>query len=396
MKGKTNVTYRFLENLEKMAAGFISHFVNSRYMESKGTQHQFRPSKVIGTAYSSSLQIPDLYVRFSSLVEASWGLDVLRISFLGLATQEGHCNLIVTGRTKEPMTQLSLANTPEDESDVSFHPQSGSYAIRFCVAVGTPVVPRIVEKLHLVERLISFVSIIRRFKLNCLHVSLGRVVFRYSDVPELSAEIGFTGGAEMKLVLPMDSPHVRIQQLLQKTLNDNDLETMIKALFVTQPLMLAFGAIEARLPAQTAADRFQVVARSVDWFRMEYRSKSYALDLKLRHRRSTLFWYFYDPAATAPLASDHRPCEDVKKVWNEEGDRWQGLKTGAAAELSAVDQVTKRCHEVVWNAAPPKPPLSQQHQQKQQQKQQLLLQHLQQQNAQGQAPMGRPGTAAGR
>jgi len=373
-----------------MAAAFISHLVNSRQLEQQHTLHRFLPSKVLGITYSSSLQIPDLYVRFSSLIKASWGLDVLRLSFQGLAAQDGHCTIIVLGRTKEPMTQLDSTNIAAEESDVSFHPQSGSYAIRFVVAVGVPVIPQIVEKLHRIERLISFVSIIRKFKLNCLHVSLGRVLFRYSDSPELSAEISFTGETEMKLILPKNSPHIRLQQLLQNTLNHVGLETVIKALSSTLPLLIAFDEVESTLSPTTSVEEFCIITRSIDWFRMEYRAKNYGVDVRLKQRRSTLYWYFCDPAAGVFPAPDRRICEDIKKVWNEEGDGWEGLRTGAASELPAVGEVVKRCHEVVWNAAPPKPQQQQlQLQQQQQQQQQPPPQQQQQQNGQRQAPMER-------
>jgi mediator of RNA polymerase II transcription subunit 14 len=350
-----------------MAAAIISHYVNSARLEELNVQHRFLPSQAIGTT-TTGLQIPDLYIRLSSLLtKASWGIDVLRMSFQALTTQDGRCALVVTGRTKEPMTQLDSTNIAAEESDVSFHPQSGSYAIRFVVSVGESVIPQIVEKLHRIERLIKFVAIIRRFRLNCLHVSLGRVVFRYSDTPELSAEISFTGedDREMKLILPKDSPHVRMQQLLQNHLNNLGLETVIKALSATLPLFVAFDAIEASLPLTTQVEDLYIIVRNIDWFRLDYRSKKYVLDVRLKHRCSKLYWHVFDPNAlgTGVTVPDRAVCEDVKRVWFEEGDGWEGLKTGAAAELRAVREVMVRCHEAVWNAPAPQPQQMQQHMQ---------------------------------
>ncbi|KAA8909469.1 mediator complex subunit MED14-domain-containing protein [Sphaerosporella brunnea] len=358
-KGDTNVTYRFMESLEKMAAALISHFVNSRELEQQNIQHRFLPSKVIGTNPLGT-QIPELYVRFSSLITASWGIDVLRISFQGLATQDGHCTLVVTGRTKQPMTQLNSTNIAAEESDVSFHPQSGSYAVRFVIPVGELVIPLLVEKLHRIEKLIQFVTIIRQFNLNCLHVSLGRVVFQYSDDPELSAEISFTGedAREMKLILPKDSPHIRIQQQLQYSLIDLGLEIVIKALRGTLPVLIAMDAIEASLPPTAQADDLHITVRDIHWFRLDYQNKKYVLDARLHPRRGTVYWRINDPAApgNGVAVPDRVVCEDLKRLWQEEGDGWEALKTGLAVEDRAVKDVLMRCHEVIWKAPPPQPP----------------------------------------
>lgn len=377
------MTYRFLENLEKMAAGFISHYVNSRQLQRQGTLHQFAPSKAMGIAHSSGLQVPDLYVRFSSLIKASWGIDVLRISFQGLSSQDGHCSLIVVGRTKEPMTQLDSTNIASEESDVSFHPQSGSYVIRFIVAVGETVVPQVVEKLHRIERLIQFVKVIRKFRLNCLHVSLGRVVFRYSENPKLSAEISFTGedNSEMQLILPFDSPHLRMQQLLQKNLNTQGLEQVIKALRATLPVLITVSSIEAALPSDSnMPDDFYLFIRAPDWFRIDYPKKKHTIDLRLRSKRSSIYWHIFDPVAIGSTAGpysvpDRAVCESIKALWTDEGDGWEGVKTGVAAEPRAIDEILQKCHTLVWNAPPPPPkPLSAPLLQRQQQQQQLQQQ----------------------
>jgi mediator of RNA polymerase II transcription subunit 14 len=400
IKGSNDVTYRFLESLEKIAAAFISHVVNARDLEQQNIHHRFAPSKALGaTTSSSGIQTPDLYIRFSSLIKASWNVDVLQISFQGLATQDGHCTLIVLGRTKEPMTQLDSTNIAAEESDVSFHPQSGSYAIRFTVPVGVSMIPQLVEKLHRIDRLIKFVTIIRQFKLNCLHVSLGRIVFRHSETPELSVEIGFTGEDDqaMKLILPKDSPHIRIQKLLQNHLNTDGLVFVIKALNATLPLLLAIETIEASLSPTTQEEDFKVIVRSVDWFRLDYPKKKYVLDMRLRSKRDKPLWHIFDPGAsgTGVPMSERAVCEAVKKMWFEAGDGWQGLKTGAAAEFEAVRDVLLKCHEAIWNAPPPQPQqmpqqmhqhqrIQGQAQQQQQQQQQQQHHHHQQQQQQQQ------------
>jgi len=360
-KGTMDVTYRFLENLEKMAASMILLYVNARYLEQHGVAYKMMPSKAV---QSSGHQIPDLCVRVSSLIKATWCIDVLQFSFHQLSSQDGHCSLFVVGRTKEPMTQLDSTNIASEESDVSFHPQSGNYVMRLAVAVGETVMPQTIEKLHRIERLIVFVKVIREFRLNCLHVSLGRVLFRYCENPQLSAEISFTGedNNEMQLILPADSPHLRMQQLLQNVLNTHGLEKVIKALTATLPILIAVNSIEASLPADAnMPDDFYLYVRAPDWFRLDYARKRHTIDLRLRSKRSRLYWHIFDPVASGQPTShfsDRAICESVKALWMDEGDGWEGIKTGVAAEQRAVTEILRRCHSLIWNAPPAPAPLT--------------------------------------
>ena len=259
--------------------------------------------------------------------------------FHGLASEDGSCTVIVMGRTKDPMTQLNSTDVSGDDADVSFHPQSGSYAIHFTVKVGRPVIAALVEKLHRIQRLIRFVSIIRSFKLNCFHVTLGCVKFRYSDNPELSAEIGFTGegNEEMKLILPKGSPHLRIQQLLQNHLNNAGLDTVIKALHATLPLLMAFDKIEATLPP--SEDDLIIFARGIEWFRLEYRAKNYVLDAKLKVRRSTLFWYITDPCVDPAPGGAFQITS-----WQRWMMSWTACSSAAAPVVRPSHPLPSSCH----------------------------------------------------
>lgn len=346
----TNATYRFLENLEKMAAGYITHYVNSRYLEQQGTLHRFIPSSVQMTRGASAIQIPDLYVRFSSLIKGDWAIDVLQIAYQGLSTQDGLCRLVVLGRTKEPMTQLSGTNIVEEEKEVCFHPQTGSYAMKFTVAVGETVIAQIMEKLYRIERLIQVVRIIRSFKLNCVHVSLSRIIFRYSNSPEISAEINLKGeDSGMTLTLPKNSPHIRMHQILQETLDRQGLETVIKGLVSTLPLLISIDKIEASVISTPAEHSFFVLTRDLGWFRIEYTDKNHVLDCRLRRRRNKLYWYVTNPT-TINVKPERIPCESVKQLWYEDGDGWEGLNNGIAAELRAVGEVIEKCHQILINA----------------------------------------------
>jgi len=348
--GEANATYGFLGNLEKMSSAMITLYVNQSTLVEKGVQHKLQPSKVA----DPKLTIPDLYIRFSSLIHANWGIDVLRLTFQGLGA-EGKCIMTVLGRTKEPMTQLGSTNISAADSDVSFHPQSGSYAIRFNINVGESVIEPLIEKLHRIERLIRFVAVIRRFNLPCLDVSLGRIAFTYDTESNSSAEVSFSGDREMKLHLPPRSPHIRIKGFLEHKLNVSGLETVVMALTVTLPLLLAFERIEAAIGDRSDGHIF-VLSRSVDWFRVYYRRLGVVLDWQLQCRKSVLHWFVRD-AVSSNLESEgeivggegRRKAEELKGIWSGEveGD-WEPLKSGAAARLREVGALAWKIHELIY------------------------------------------------
>ncbi|CAZ83188.1 unnamed protein product [Tuber melanosporum] len=350
VQGEANATYGFLGNLEKISSAMITLYVNQSVLVEKGVQHKLQPSKVA----DPKLTIPDLYIRFSSLIRANWGIDVLRLTFQGLGT-EGKCIVTVLGRTKEPMTQLGSTNISAADSDVSFHPQSGSYAIRFNINVGESVIEPLTEKLHRIERLIRFVAVIRRFKLPCLDVSLGRIAFTYDTESNSSAEVSFSGDREMKLHLPPRSPHIRIKGFLEHRLNVSGLETVVMALTVTLPLLLAFERIEAAVGDRSDGHVF-VLSRGVDWFRIYYRRLGVVLDWQLQCRKSVLHWFVRDAASSNPESEaeivggeGRRKAEELKGIWSGEveGD-WEPLKSGAAAGLREVGALAWKIHELIY------------------------------------------------
>ncbi|KAL7268399.1 mediator complex subunit [Rhizina undulata] len=350
IRGEVQITYTFLANLEKMAAGMIAHWVNSELLRERGIRHKHLPPKL--QAPNSALKMPDLYIQFSSLIRASWGMDLLRFTFVGLSA-DSKCTVMVFGRTKEPMTQLKSTNLAEAENEVSFHPQSGSYAIKFDIVVGDTVIDELVEKLKRIERLITFVTVIRQFGLMCAHVSLGRIVFVYEPSSHATAEVGFGGeDGVMKLILKPHSPHERIHSLLEDTLNKHGLETVVKFLRITLPLLKSFDSIEASIPPEDGM--LYIIARNLDWYRLEYRSLGVVLDIRLKVRKSQYYWYVGDAAniqgesELVVRGGEKRvKAEALKSVWNCDTEEWEPLRTGAAAALHCVEKLVGRVHQIL-------------------------------------------------
>lgn len=361
VNGALDVTYGFLANLEKISASIITLHTITEDLTSRSVQHQLKPSKTADT----KLIIPDLYIRFSSLIpRANWGIDALRVTFQSLS-DSGACTLTVCGRTAEAMTHLGVVgkDIASADSDVSFHPQTGSYAIRFIVPVGESIIDPLIEKLSRIETLIKFVAVIRRFQLPCLHVSLGRIGFKYSNDAHSTAEVSFgaddNNDTKMRLHLPPRSPHARIKHFLENSLNTSGLEIVVMALTVTLPLLLAFTDLESTPPNQRD-DALFILPRNVDWFRVEYKLAGVVLDWRLKCRKSVLYWYVQD-AAVAGAESERgvrggegrRKAEMLKPLWcgEIEGD-WEALKIGAAAGVRVVGALVKAVDALVRKPIP--------------------------------------------
>ncbi|TGZ84846.1 MED14-domain-containing protein [Ascodesmis nigricans] len=346
------VTYSHLRDLQKMASGVIGHYTNARELASLHVPYLFRSPEPLSSpssmTYTTSIRIPDLIIRFSSLMTgAHWAIDVLKVCFAGISTN-GAITLIVHGRTKQSMTQLADTNfaAASKDSDVSFHPRTGSYVIRLEVQVGASAIQVIKEKLKRIERLIRFVGVIRKFKLNCTHVALGRITFYYTrpgtPVPQQAEVVFESSTSAMKIILPPESPLNRLHPHLQAALNHHGLETVIKALLATSPLLTALDEL-------VLDDDTHILVRGLEWIRIEYRKWNNVVDMRLNQRRSVLMWYIYDPVVDRPAAGNEQrdACKKLQEVWEKDGCGWVPLRTGAAAGLDSVGGLLKEVHRVM-------------------------------------------------
>lgn len=355
-------TYEFFGQLEKIAAMLICSWVNTADLTMRGTSYAFKPASTTSSsknpAHASSVRIPDLWIRLSQLIPASdWAYDVLKIFYHGISVDKTSSipmvTLLVNGRSKERMTQLAntnLASTGAHE-DVSFHPQTGSFIMRLRVRVGDSAIGLIHDKLRRISTVITFVTVIRQFGLNCTEVQLNRIAFVYrpstaSDSTPQTAEIRFEKNSDiMHLKLPPDSPLLRVHPHLQYVLNSHGLSTVIKSLLVTAPLLTALDNLNLD-------DQTHILVRSLDWIRIEYRKTLNVVDFRLRKRKGELVWYVYDPLAgggSGAAGNEERvKCEALKSVWEDDKEKgWVALRTGAAAGLDKVGWLVERVHSTV-------------------------------------------------
>lgn len=352
VSGAPDVTYQFLDNLELMACAIITYYSISRSLAAKNVQHSLRE----GTGHDPALRIPDLLIRFDDLIKHDWAINYLKVTFVGLSTN-GNARITVMGRAKEPMTQLQSTNLQDADPDVRFHPQTGSFALRFVIPVGDTIVDEIVERLHRIERLIRFVKVIRKYKLACHHVSLGRIAFSYAKRPGATAEISFSGDQNMQLHLPEGSPHIRIKHFLEQQLNDSGLEVVVMNLAITADILLALEEVENDTPE----GELFVLARSTQWYRMDYPRRSHVIDIQLRNRKGNYQWHMRDaaldragpgqggPGTVGAAGGGRVPAMALQELWVEASIKGTvPLKTGLAANIGSVRPTILKVHSLIF------------------------------------------------
>ncbi|KAK6355055.1 mediator complex subunit [Orbilia brochopaga] len=348
VSGNQPVTYQFFENLEKMVASFITLYTNTRKLSADGIDHRLIPTNNTNAA----IVIPTLNINFKALTKSDWGANNLRVSVHDL-DRHGNITVLVEGRMKTPMTRLHSADLSAAKSDVAFHPRSGTFIMQFAVSVGSVVTDAITERLHRIERLIGFITTVQKYKLTAKTVTLGKIGFIYNRKPELSAEVSFDGEHEMELEFdtPTANPHRRISTFLRTLLNQRGLTAVVGTLYLTLPLLAALDRIEDNSPE----DEVFVLARSSEWYRIEYLAKNFVIDIRLRMRRDALWWFIHDPMLRSQLqeTSHHDAVQRLRHIWMQSGQGYEGLKNGLVANKDAVGEMLWTIHNTIMSPDPP-------------------------------------------
>ncbi|KAK6536735.1 mediator complex subunit [Arthrobotrys megalospora] len=348
ISGNQQVTYQFLENLERMVASFITLYTNTRKLSADGIDYRLIPTNNTGAA----IMIPTLNINFKALTKSDWGANNLRMSLHDL-DRKGNITVLVEGRMKTPMTRLHSADLSAAKSDVAFHPRSGTFIMQFVVSVGSIVTDAITERLHRIERLIGFITTVQKYKLTAKTVTLGKIGFIYNRKPELSAEVTFDGEHEMELVFdtPTMNPHRRISSFLRTLLNQRGLTAVVGTLCLTLPLLAALDLIEDG----SKEDEVFVLARSSEWYRIEYLKKNFVIDIKLRTRRDSVWWFIHDPMLRSQLqeTNHHDAVQRLRHIWMQSGPNFEGLKNGLVANKDAVGKILWKIHSTIMSPEPP-------------------------------------------
>ncbi|KAL2355983.1 mediator complex subunit MED14-domain-containing protein [Cryomyces antarcticus] len=361
------ITAASLHKIDQASAAIVSFYTMSRELHHLkiryALRNESRGPKSNGVLSSGG---PVLYIRFSDLVPTPqpsdltpnprpWACEKLQLTHHGFESSHGKVIHVVKGMVvPSKANDLASVLTNECDEEVAFH-RNGGFALLLRSTFGVPFVGQLQNRLVGVNRLHDNIQILKRKNFECKKASLAKVVFSYSQTPDLSATVNFTEDLPMTLELDPGNPHRRISVLLQKLLNNGEsgFGRLATALQLTLPLLRVFDTIEGKDSSAVAT----VHTRSLDWYRISYHAPlpHCSFDVRLRVSKSNtatkgkieMSWQISDHHNS----SDQRSAElsaALKTLFVEKGDGWTGVITGIVADLtSGAENAIARVDDVV-------------------------------------------------
>ncbi|RPA80446.1 MED14-domain-containing protein [Ascobolus immersus RN42] len=338
-----------LSHLEMVASATISNYVNCKELDDRNIQYTLKQSK----GGESGIRRAHICIRTASIMrtDASWARDSLTLNYSNL-TSNGEIRLVVQGGAKEPMTQLKMEDMSSSDSDIFFHPPSGSFGMNFVTKVGVGVIDQVIQRLQSIERLISFVSVIRQKNLSCQHVELGKIVFVYTTSPIRSATIQFSG-EQLELIFPEGSPHVRVSTFLNDLLKKGGLTQVISQLKLTTSLLVALDEIEKKSPEGIV----NITTRGLEWYRLYYpNTRNHIIDIRAFRRRSELVWFIKDGNIVRPQGQQDQPINPhdpaayspLRPFYVDDSTPGiEGLRSGSAVKAEMIGEALNRVHVIL-------------------------------------------------
>jgi mediator of RNA polymerase II transcription subunit 14 len=333
------------------AAGICSQYTNIRVLENSKIPYRLLPQT---TPRSSPLSpyssFPTLLISFYHLMKlhrsptnqyGAWARDVLAIRYRGLSAYSGKSVAIIETRILYPKAFAGIS-TQSIDKDIAFHPKSGGIAIRLRAQIGVSIIQQLYGRLRRIERILSFVMVIKRFHLKTTKISLSHVAFLYASSPSLTAEISLDGNAPMALTFNENNPHHLLIDHLTHLLNSH---TRFEPVIISLALTLALCRALITLMADETVGDIAVLPRSSLEILLKYQRAGIAFDMRLRKRRKEMLWYICQDKRGPP--TDESLKSELKKIFEDSGEGWIGLDTAIAASSTGVEEVIGKLHAAV-------------------------------------------------
>ncbi|KAK7527960.1 mediator complex subunit MED14-domain-containing protein [Phyllosticta citriasiana] len=410
---KKPVTQDFLQALERLTVSEATYAVAIKELRRINVHHALRSEKACQPQLSKRpSSVPMLFLEVGPLAggtgtDGAWAHSVLKFYHCGFESKTRRIVIIIKGRMAQRQPDVELASAKGD--DVSFN-SDGTFTIVLRTELGEPFMSGVMSRLKRIERLGSYIDVIKSHQFQCEHIGLSRMVVRYGG--KFKVDIRFPEGQPTQLVLDPKNPHMRIMKLLRRALNDRDPNMdfgyFMRNLLSTLPVLQAFDAIQSSTPSYPQPI---VHPRTLDWFRISYENPPTTFDLRLRTRNDVLEWHLQDNFASNPsnqnnannnqqqrLSRAPEYAAAISEVLRNRGPRWRGIRTGIIAEPDGIkdaiiklDEAVKRFQQRLPPGGQPPPQPQPKPRQQQQQKQPPTTQHPQQQQQQQQQQQHHPG-----
>lgn len=350
----TDASYSTLAQIERMAVGMISKYVDAQNLVYERIRHQFRRRCTNFPEAESAVLLMRLNRKRSPAVlqthshmDLPWINEVVSLAFQGLDPMTNSAIHTALGRLKTSVSNIRNLTSPADHS-IAFHPKSGAFAFRLISSVGEPTIPLVIQRLSSIDRLIYFLNSIQSHQLSCHEVSLNHVGFVYASTPTpLKAKIYFPSDAPQRISLDRQNPHVRIQDFISSIICSPDgLSHALRLLTSTLPLLRALARIEASHPSEQVL----VLPRSAEWYEVRYQSPRGCYDVTMRSRRDETMWMVKNRAVSYAEGTGGHIADEVKRLHKATGEGWRGMRDGIVASIAGVEDLLGKIDEIYRNA----------------------------------------------
>ncbi|KAK8175162.1 mediator complex subunit MED14-domain-containing protein [Phyllosticta citrichinensis] len=357
---KRPVSQDFLQALERLTVSEATYAVAMKELSRINVHYALRSEKRCQPQLPERpSNAPVLFLEVGPLAgdrgtDGAWAHSILKFSHCGFERKSRRIILLIEGRMAQRQPDVELASAQGD--DVSFN-SDGTFTISLKTELGQPFMNSVMSRLKRIERVGSYMDVIKTHNLRFEHLGLSRMVVRYGG--KFKVDIHFPEGEPTQLVLDSKNPHMRILGSLRRALNDPNtgFSYFMRNLLLTLPVMQAFDVIQSSAPSYPHPI---VHNRDLLWYRISYENPSTNFDLRLRPRNDVLEWYLHDPLSSTP--SNHNNANNnqqqqpvrapeyaaaIKEMLRQRGPRWRGIRSGIIAESDGIKDAIIKLDEVV-------------------------------------------------
>ena len=351
----TDASYSTLAQIERMAVGMISKYVDARHLVLEKIKHQFKrhrsnlpetESAVLHLRLTPKRSPTALQTR--PHMDLPWINEAVALAFGGLDPRTNSAIHTASGRLKTSIMSIKSLTSTADRS-IIFHPTSGAFGFRLLSSVGESTVPQVIQRLSSIDRLIYFLNSIKSHKLSCHEVSLNHLEFVYASASSpLKAKLYFPSTGPQRISLERGNPHVRIQDFISSIISSPEgLSQAIRVLQITLPLLQALARVEASYPGE----QVMVLPRSAVWYEVRYPDPKGCYDVTLRARRDEMMWMVKHRAANpAEGKMEQQVADGMKRLERATSEGWRGMRGGIAASITGVEDLVGKIDEIYRNA----------------------------------------------
>lgn len=257
--------YRMFKDLSKFTVGYIQTEALCKELAMSNIKYKLLQSTPDSIHRSGS---PVILINMHSLCEGSWAEDTI---FLRLNDdQPGVTTAVIQGRAKQSLDIGSMSN---GESGVKFDASTGIFTLNLTLpdsCTASPVflsgknpsrgaepfrsefVELLVGKFLQIERIVSYVNLLKSLSLELREASMNKITFEYGPSMLASIMLHLSSGSSdvahslsetAELKLHENSPHHFVEPFLQSMLNTDGLLSVVWALQTALPLYVALQEI---------------------------------------------------------------------------------------------------------------------------------------------------------